>query len=112
MQRQLAWAMGNRERRTRCSPMHSDTQAYSGHLRKHGNFRGRRRRGQAQRPERDGGIVVAKRSFARGRVGKPAQAREQAAALALASSRDLQITGSTGAGAGGRHVRAQTMATT
>jgi tetratricopeptide (TPR) repeat protein len=112
MQRQLDWIRGKRGVEDMLLSMHSDTEAYFGHLRQAREF---------SRKAADSAVLSGKKESAaewllnaalrEAELGYPAQAREQVtAAFDLAASKDVQTLAALALARGGETARAASLA--
>jgi serine/threonine protein kinase/tetratricopeptide (TPR) repeat protein len=112
MQRQLSWAMGKPGAEDYLLSIHSDTEAYTGRLGKAREL-SRQAADAARRNDQKetAALRLLNAALRDAEVGESSQAREQTmSAMALASSRDLQILAALALARAGEAARAQTMA--
>jgi len=112
IQRQLAWAAGKPAVEDAMLSVHSDTEAYAGRLEKARQL-SRQAVDVAKRNDQKetAAMWLLNAALREAEVGNTAQARQQAAsALALASTRDLQVLAALALARGGDTARAQTLA--
>ena len=112
MQQQLAWATGKPGAEDAMLSVHSDTEAYAGRLEKAREL-SRQAADVAKRNDQKetAATWLLNAALREAEAGNTAQARQQAAsALALASTRDLQVLAALALARGGDTARAQTLA--
>jgi tetratricopeptide (TPR) repeat protein len=111
MQRQLAWATGKPGAEDSVLSVHSDTEAYAGRLEK-ARVLSRQAADVAGRNDQKetAAMWLLNAALRAAEVGNTAQARQQAtSALALVSTRDLQVLAALAFARGGDTARAQVM---
>jgi predicted Ser/Thr protein kinase len=112
MQRQLNWAKGKRGAEDQLLSMHSDTQAYAGHLQKAREL-SRQAADTAMRSDQNetAALYLLNAALREAEVGNVSESRQQARSeLALAPSRDYQILAAVTLARAGDTNRAQTIA--
>jgi tetratricopeptide (TPR) repeat protein len=112
MQRQLAWATGKPGAEDALLSVQSDTEAYAGRLEKAREL-SRQAADVARRNDQKetAAMWLLNAALREAEVGNTAQARQQAtSALAVASTRDLQVLAALALARGGDTARAQTLA--
>jgi len=112
MQRHLNWAMGKRGTEDQLLSMHSDTQAYAGHLEKALELSLQAADIAMRSDQKEtAALYLLNAALREAEVGKASESRQQAtSALALAPSRDYQILAAVTLARAGDTNRAQTIA--
>jgi serine/threonine protein kinase/tetratricopeptide (TPR) repeat protein len=112
MQRQLNWVLGKPGVEDMLLSMHSDTEAYSGHLRKAREFSRRAADSAVHSDKKETAAEwLLNAALREAELGYPAVARERVqSALALASSRDVQILAALALARAGETARATVIA--